>query len=300
MWLELQFEQLHGGKRFPMALRNWKKKLWLVPAYVVVMYIGIIGWFFVEEDSFVYHPRQGLRNADSLNIGIEAVKLMTPDSVQLVCWIIPARRHDSSSVWFLYLHGNGGNISSRGYIAHYRTFQQMDINTFAVGYRGYGLSGGSPSEQGLYTDGLAAFNYLVNERLVPPHKIILFGYSLGAAVATELATIVDAGGLIVEGAFLSAPSVGQQQYPFLPVNWTMKNRFDSISKIQNVAEPKLFLHAVNDEVIPFEHGQRLFEAAKEPKTLVETGGGHNTAHTEDSSKFYGGIMKFLKQANRSK
>lgn len=277
-----------------------KRRWWSVPLFLGVAYIGILGWFSVKEDSFVYFPRQGLRNADSINIGIETVKVTTSDSVQLVCWIIPAATQDSSNVWFLYFHGNGGNISSRGYIAHYRTYQQMGINTFAVDYRGYGLSGGSPSEEGLYIDGLAAFNYLVNERQIPPEQIVLFGYSLGAAVATELATKVDAGGLIVEGAFMSAPSVGEDQYPFLPVNWLMKNRYDSISKIRNVAEPALFLHAVEDEVIPFEHGKRLFAAANEPKMFVETQGGHNTAHTEDSLTFYGGIKKFLQQMASSK
>lgn len=275
-----------------------KRKLGIVPLIIVVGYVGIVGWFFVKEDSYVYLPRHGLRDADSVNIGIKTVKFLTSDSVQLVCWIIPSASHDSTNLWFLYFHGNGGNISSRGYIAHYKTFQQMGINTFAVEYRGYGLSGGSPSERGLYTDGLAAFNYLVNERHVPSHNIVLFGYSLGSAVATELATVVDAGGMILEGAFTSTPSVGQEQYPYLPVNWMMKNRFDSMNKIHRVAEPKLFLHAVHDEVIPFEQGRRLFAAAKEPKIFVETGGGHNTAHTEDSSQFYGGIVKFLEQVKR--
>jgi fermentation-respiration switch protein FrsA (DUF1100 family) len=267
--------------------------------FVAVAYAGILGWFFVKEDSFVYYPRKGLTTPESFNIGIEQVSFMTPDSVRLVCWVIPARKEYPSDYWFLYFHGNGGNISSRGYVAHFKTYQQMGINTLAVDYRGYGLSEGSPSEEGLYTDAFAAFNYLVNERRVAPKKIVLFGYSLGSAVATDLAAKVDAGGLILEGALTSAPSIGQEQYPFLPVNWIMKNRFASMDKIKSVTEPKLFLHARADEVIPFEFGKELFAAATEPKLFVETAGGHNTAHTEDSAGFYGGIAKFLDQLKQT-
>ncbi len=282
-----------------MRLIGWKWRLLMISALVLLVYIGIVGLFYVKEDSFVYYPRQGLRTVDSVRMGIETVRFATPDSVQLVGWIIPAAPANSSGLWFLYFHGNGGNISSRGYVAHYKAFQQMGITTFAVDYRGYGLSSGSPSEMGFYTDARAAFMYLVHVRQVPSHNIIIFGYSLGSAVAIELATNVDAGGLIVEGALMSAPAVGQRQYPFLPVNVLMKNRFDSISRIQHVDEPKLFLHATLDEVIPFGHSKELFAAAREPKMFVETKGGHNTVHMEDSLGFYGGILKFLEDTRRS-
>ena len=280
-------------------MKSLKKRLLFIGAGVALLYLAILGWFVVREDSFVYFPRPGLRSADSVNIGIEVVHLTTSDSVQLVGWIIPAAGNDSSSVWFLYLHGNGGNISSRGYIDHYIDFQQMGINTFAIDYRGYGASGGTPDEQGFYTDARTAFEYLANEQHVPSNNIIIFGYSLGSAVATELATHVDAGGVVLEGAFLSAPDLGQESYPFIPATWIMKNRFDSMIRIQAIDEPKLFLHATADEVVPFAHGKALFAAAHGPKMFVETGGGHNTAHTEDSSVFYGGIAQFLQQVKRS-
>ncbi len=284
----------NDGKKRPLILR-----VLILSVVIGVVYGGILGWFSFKEDSFVYFPRKGLRNADSINIGIEQVKLLTADSVQLVAWIIPATKRDTSNPWLLYFQGNGGNISSRGYIVHYKTFRSMNISTFALGYRGYGLSEGTPSEEGLYADANAAFDYLVNVRRVPPHNIILFGFSLGSAVAIELATRVNAGGVIVEGAFMSLPSVGEKQYPFLPVATMMKNRFDSINKIRRVAEPKLFLHALHDEIIPFEHGRNLFATAGDPKTFVEMNGGHEDAHIVDSLTFYGGIAQFLERLKRS-
>lgn len=282
----------------PLLGNRLKKSLLGIPMFVVVAYAGIVGWFYVREDSLLYLPKKGLRSADSLNIAVEQVSLTTPDNVHLVAWSIPAAKQGTANFWLLYFHGNGGNISSRMSIERYKTFCMMGVNTFAVDYRGYGLSDGTPSELGLYTDALTAFNYLITVRHVPSHKIILIGHSLGAAVATDLAAKVDAGGLIVDGAFTSAPSLGQGQYPFLPVDAMMKNRFDSISKIRRVEEPKLFLHALHDEVVPFEQGELLFAAANEPKMFIETGGRHNTPHTADSVRFYGAIMEFLARGKR--
>ena len=276
----------------------WKKGLHWTITMIAAVYVGVIVWYCVTEDSFVYFPREGLRNADSINIGIETIRFHSVDGVELVGWIVPAAHEDSSKIWFLYLHGNGGNISSRGYVDHYKAYQAMGVNTFAVDYRGYGLSKGRPSEQGLYNDAQAAFRYLTDDRHVPSHNIIIFGYSLGSAVAVDLASKVDAGGLILEGAFTSLPSVGQRRYPVLPVNWIMSNRFDSFAKISHVNELKLFLHALHDEVIPYEEGRALFAGAPGPKEFIVTGGGHNTAHTEDSTTFYREIAQFLEGLER--
>lgn len=260
---------------------------------LVLIYAAIIAWFAWKEDAYVYFPRKGLHSGASVNIEVETVSLKTSDGIRLVCWIIPSL--DSSNAWLMYFQGNGGNISSRGYVEHYKALSHLGVNVFALGYRGYGDSEGSPHEQGLYVDARTAFDYLVRERGVSPARIVLFGYSLGSAVATELAARVEVAGVILEGAFLSASKIGQELYPFLPVSLIIKNRYDSLGRIHRVDEPKLFLHATHDEIIPLEHGRTLFEAAREPKTFVETGGGHNTAQRADSALFYGSIAAFLHQ-----
>ncbi len=271
--------------------RNFLRRILPFAVFVLVLYASIIGWFAWKEDSYVYFPRKGLRNADGLNMDIETVRLHTSDGVALVCWIIPAA--NSSAVWVLYFHGNGGNISSRGYVEHYKALSRLGLNIFALEYRGYGLSEGTPSEEGLYRDAHTAFDYLVQQRNVSPSHIVLFGYSLGSAVATQLATHVEAGAVILEGAFTSVYRLGSEHYPFLPTALLMKNRFDSFGRIHLITEAKLFLHAAQDEVVPIEHGRTLFASAREPKVFVETAGGHNTAHSVDSAHFYGSIAAFL-------
>jgi pimeloyl-ACP methyl ester carboxylesterase len=158
-----------------------------IPIVLAATYAALVGWFIVKEDSLAFLPRKGLRNADSLQLGIERVELTTPDNIELVAWVIPSVKPESVSVWFLYLHGNGGNISSRTYLSHYKSFRQLGINTFAIDYRGYGDSDGMPNEEGLYTDALTAFQYMTSERRIPSNKIFIFGYSLGSAIVYKRA-----------------------------------------------------------------------------------------------------------------
>jgi hypothetical protein len=282
-----------------MAFNRRTRKIIIgIPIVLVVTYAALVGWFVVKEDSLAFLPRKGLRNADSLQLGIERVELTTRDNIKLVAWVIPSAKPESASVWFLYLHGNAGNISSRGNVYHYKAFQKLGISTFALDYRGYGESEGTPNEEGLYTDALTAFQYMTNERRIQSDKIFIFGYSLGSAIGIELAKRVAAAGLIVEGAFTSAPDVASEWYPLLPVRLTMKNIFDSIGKIESVDEPKLFFHASRDEIIPFHHGQELFDRARQSKTFVATSGNHNDAQIVDSARFYSQLNMFLEGARQ--
>ncbi len=155
-----------------------------------------------------------------------------------------------------------------------------------------------PSEHGLYRDADAAYRYLRGERRVPAEHIIVFGHSLGSAVAVDLASRTPVAGLIVEGGLVSVVQRGQELYPFIPVRWIARTRFSSIEKIPRVTAPKLFLHAVADEVIPLAHGRRLFQAAAEPKTLVELAGTHSDAFAVDSAKYFGSIARFLAELPR--
>jgi fermentation-respiration switch protein FrsA (DUF1100 family) len=171
--------------------------------------------------------------------------------------------------------------------------RRLGLNLLAFDYRGYGESGGVPSERGLYKDADAAYRYLRDQLGVPPERIIVFGHSLGSAVAVDLASRVPVGALIVEGALTSVIERGQELYPFIPVRWVAGTRFSSIDKISRVGIPKLFLHASGDEVIPLAHGRRLYQAAPPPKTFVELRGGHGDAFEADSATYFGAIERFL-------
>ena len=167
------------------------------------------------------------------------------------------------------------------------------VNQLTFDYRGFGESAGSISEQGLYDDAHAAYEYLRDRIGVPPDRIIIYGHSLGSAVAIELATQVEAAGLIVEGAMTSVPDRAQEVYPYLPIRLIARSRFDSINRIESVRMPKLFMHATDDTTIPIAHGRRLFERAAEPKEFVEVGGGHDDAYDEDTEHYFAALARFV-------
>jgi fermentation-respiration switch protein FrsA (DUF1100 family) len=196
--------------------------------------------------------------------------------------------------WMLIFHGNGENIANEARTEHYRALRALGLNLVAFDYRGYGESEGRPSEAGVYRDADAIWAFARDSLRLDPGRVILFGHSLGSAVAIDLASRVKARALVVEGAFTSVPDVGQRHYPFVPVRLVARSRFDSIDKIARVAGPKLFLHARRDEVIPFDLGRRLYERAGEPKRFVELRGGHSDAFQADSAAYFGAIADLLR------
>jgi uncharacterized protein len=267
---------------------------WTILAGAVLIYGGILVLLRVYESRLIYFPgpeRRLVAPPPSLGLPIQRVEITTEDAVKLAGWVIPAE--SPSSLWLLVCHGNAGNLSEFDRPVHYAGLRQLGLNLLAFDYRGYGESGGSPSEAGLYRDADAAYRYLTNQRGVPANRIVIFGHSLGSAVAVDLASRVPSAGLILEGAFTSATDRGQELYPYIPVRWIAKSRFSSVDKIARMTVPKLFLHAKGDEVIPLAHGRRLYEAASAPKTFVELRGGHGDAFDVDSARYFGSIASFL-------
>lgn len=267
---------------------------WTVLAAAVLIYLIILILLRVNEARLIYFPgpeRTLVVPPPSLGLPVERVELTTDDAVKLVGWAI--RASPPSPWWLLICHGNAGNLSEFGRPAHYAGLRRLGLNLLAFDYRGYGESRGVPTEAGLYRDADAAYRYLVQQLRVPPESIILFGHSLGSAVAIDLASRVRSAGLIVEGAFTSATDRGQELYPFIPVRWVAASRFNSREKITRVTVAKLFLHASGDEVIPLSHGRRLYQAAEPPKSIVELQGGHGDTFDVDSASYYGAITAFL-------
>ncbi len=258
-----------------------------------LLYLALLLVLWLAESRLVYFPgaeRRLTPAPDHLGLRAERVEFVAADDVRLVGWVMPAA---SGPYWLLICHGNAGNLSQFDRPVHYAGLSQLGLNLFAFDYRGYGESEGSASESGLYRDADAAYRYLRQELGVPADRIIVFGHSLGSAVAVDLASRVPVAGLIVEGALTSAVHRGQELYPFIPVRWMARNRFSSIDKVAGITVPKLFLHAIRDEVIPLAHGRRLFAAAGEPRTFVELEGGHGDAFDVDSARYFGSVASFL-------
>ena len=267
---------------------------WAIGA-AVVFYLCLLALLRLFESHLIYFPGQQrslIAPPARLGLPIERVEIPTEDGVKLVGWVIPSGA-DSSGLWLLVCHGNAGNLSEFDRPLHYAGLRQLGLSLLAFDYRGYGESDGSPSEQGLYRDAEAAYRFLREVRGVPAERIVIFGHSLGSAVAIDLAAAQPAAGLIVEGALTSATDRGSELYPYIPIRWIARSRFSSIDKVSGITVPKLFLHADSDDVIPQGHGRRLFDAAREPKTFVELQGGHADAFDVDSTRYFESIAGFL-------
>jgi fermentation-respiration switch protein FrsA (DUF1100 family) len=268
---------------------------WSIVVLAAVIYLGLLVLLRLYESRLIYFPgnqRSLVPPPASLDLPIERVEIPTEDGLTLVGWAIRSGP-DSRGRWLLICHGNAGNLSEFDRPLHYARLRGLGLNLLAFDYRGYGESEGAPSEDGLYQDAQAAYRYLREKRGVTPDRIVVFGHSLGSAVAVDLASRVPVAGLILEGALTSAIERGQELYPYIPVRWIAASRFSSLEKISSVTAPKLFLHASGDEVIPLAHGRRLYQAAPEPKTFVELRGGHGDTFDVDSAGYFGSIARFL-------
>ncbi len=216
------------------------------------------------------------------------VNLTTSDNIQLHGWYIP--RKDSNKV-LLFFHGNAGNISHRG--ASIAIFHRLGLNVLIIDYRGYGKSQGDPDEAGLYRDADAAWHYLTGERGVDKNNIIIFGRSLGGSVATRLAADVQPAALILESTFSSARDMAKTLFPIIYRLFIFRYRFNSMDRIKKIDCPLLLLHSPEDEIIPFHIGEKLFNAAVEPKQLVKMKGDHNNGFLLSQPAYQQSIRAFI-------
>jgi uncharacterized protein len=245
-----------------------------------------------QETRLVFQASRTL-SASRPTFPFEQIDLPRADGARQFAWIMPAPAASPESPWVLFLHGNAATIAAKVNINHYGELRKLGLNVVAPEYRGFAGLDGTPTEAALGADAHAAYDYLRNVRKVPASRLVIYGWSLGSAVAVALASEVDAAGLILEGAPASLIDIGQQQYPFFPIRLVMRNPFNSIDRIDRVRAPILFLHSPEDAVIPISEGRRLYNAARGEKTFVEVRGGHVNATTLDTDHFYGSIRHFL-------
>lgn len=254
-------------------------------------YAAVATTAYLFQGHLVYFPQRDLEATPrERGLQYEDVMLEAADGVPVHGWFVP--RTLARGV-VLYLHGNAGNISHR--LARIALFHEMGLGVFILDYRGYGRSGGRPSEEGTYRDAAAAWRYLTETRGIDPARIVLFGRSLGAAVAAELAARVRPGALVLDSAFTSLPELGQELYPWLPVKWLARLRYPTREYLTRVDCPVLVVHSRDDEIIPFHHGERLYAAAREPKHFLAIAGGHNSAYFLTKRAYADELGMFLGQ-----
>lgn len=275
--------------------RSWLRMLWLALGCLVLGYVGLLAFLFLFQERLVYFPtRTWIATPGEFGLPYEEVWLETADRVKLSGWWIPfgqAQDVISPRGVVLFLHGNGGNISHR--LDLLELLHRLGLSTLIIDYRGYGQSEGSPGEQGTYLDAEAAWRYLVEERRIPPNQIIVFGESLGGAVAAWLAQKHTPGGLILVSTFMSVPDMGAQVYPFLPVRLLARVHYDTLARLPEIRCPVLIIHSPDDEVVPYRHGQQLFLAANAPKEFLEIRGGHNDGVMRSAAQYEAGLSNFF-------
>ncbi len=256
----------------------------VVSVYVILV---IILWFF--QSHLVYFPEREISmTPDRIRLPYEEISFEASDGVKLSGWFIPA---ENSRGVVLFCHGNAGNISHR--LESILIFNRLSLDVFIFDYRGYGQSEGKPAEQGTYLDAEAAWDYLVENRQADPARIVIFGRSLGGAVASWLAKERTPGALIVESTFTSIPDIGAEAYPFLPVRLMSRFDYSTVDHIHGVTCPILIVHSRDDELISFNHGLKIFEAANEPKDLLEISGSHNDGFLISEGKYEIGLNLFI-------
>lgn len=255
-------------------------------------YLLIAGWVYLRQDSMVYHPLPDLAGSPAdIGLDFEDVWLTTRDGVRIHGWFVPA--DGASRRVVLFCHGNAGNVSHR--LDSLKIFHDLGLSVLIFDYRGFGQSQGKPSEEGTYLDAEAAWEHLITDRGLAPGDIVVFGRSLGGAVASRVAAEHPAAALILESTFTSLPDLGASFYPYLPVRLLARHRYDNLKHLRTVRSPVLVIHSTQDELIPFAHGKALYAAAPEPKDFLEIRGGHNHGFLTSGRIYIDGLRAFLEE-----
>ncbi len=272
-----------------LPLRQRMMHLFLaVAAGVILAGFGIR----LFEDRLVYFPTpfpEGFGDPAEYGLELQDVYLETADNVRLHSWFL--EKTESSSV-LLFFHGNAGNLTDR--LDHFSVLSQLRTNILAIDYRGYGRSGGSPDEAGLYRDADAAYRYLTEEKKFDPSRIIIYGNSLGGAVALDLGVRKPLGGLILAGTFTSALEMGHRMLLIPYLEYFAKTRFNNLAKIARLAAPVLIMHGTEDAVVPYVMASQLFEASLEPKFFYPVeGAAHDGLYMLERKDYLKRLEEFL-------
>jgi len=252
-------------------------------ALVVILAVCTYLFYPSVESFFIYFPQSRFDfTPEEFRLQYKEAYFNTEDGNQLHGWFFPSEK-DGPVI--LHFHGNAGNISHR--LDLVQPFLGKGFSVFLVDYRGFGKSSGRPSEPGLYKDGLAAWSYLVEKERIAPERIMLHGHSIGAAIAIEVALQKKVRGLVIESAFTSTKDMAKTMALFGLFSPVFPAHYNNLEKIPRVSVPKLVIHGERDEIVPFAMGQKLFEAATDPKFFYPVkDAGHNDVSIVGAEKYF--------------
>ena len=262
---------------------------------ITVVYCSICLWMFIKQDKLIFQPSKWESSFPYPNIANAGFKegFLCSGKEKICFWYL---KNPNAEFTILFFHGNAGNLLDRAEIIN--TLYKFGLSVFIIDYRGYGKSSGRPDEYGLYEDAKSVYNYLIENLKINPNRIIIFGNSLGGAVAIDLVSSknIIKGKLIVEASFTSLKDISKILYPLLPVKLILKYKFDSLEKIKNIRIPIMFAYSQEDELIPLSMGKTLSEncPSGNKHLIILKKGSHNDTFLKDSETFLNNLAKFTK------
>ena len=262
----------------------------LALVFFYILLIIIVSFF---QRNLLYHPSVDNYIKDNLAAEpteIKKVTITTKDKIDLIGWFYNKDIEKFKTI--LFLHGNAGSLENRTYKLNH--FKDLDVNFLIIAWRGFSGNMGKPNEKGLYEDARRAVRWL-NIKGVPDKNIILYGESLGTAVAVEIAQNKKYGGIILESPFTSMVNMGKKYYPFLPVNFLLKDRFESYKKINKISVPILIIHGKVDQIVPYAMGKKMYELANQPKFFYSQKYGDHMVEYDE--KLLLALEKFIQSLN---
>ena len=257
---------------------------------ILLIYISVLIVLFIFQRNLMYHPDENNYFGDKIEVEIEKVKIKTFDDINLLGWFHKKDLKKYKTI--IYFHGNAGKLENR--IHKLNHFRDMDVNFLIIAWRGFSGNDGKPSEKGLYIDGNSAIEWLKNLGL-NERDIIIYGESLGTGVATEIAQSNNYAGLILETPFTSMVEAAKNFYPYIPVSFLLKDKYDNQNKIKNINIPVLVMHGEVDQIVPFRMGEKIYEIANQPKYSYFTK--FDDHMMEYDEKLLLALKKFIKSLN---
>ena len=226
----------------------------------VLTYFLILISTYIFQRNLLYHPSEDNYLGDELDVQIEKVRIKTQDNIELIAWY--HNKNIDKFKTILFLHGNAGSLKNR--IHKINHFEDLNVNFLLVAWRGFNGNAGKPTEKGLYQDARSAVEWLKHKGHAE-NNIIIYGESLGTGIATEIAQNKNFAGIILESPFTSMVDAGKFYYFYLPVSLLLKDRYETVKKLNNIKIPILVMHGKKDKIVPFHMGQKVFEKSNEPK-----------------------------------
>jgi pimeloyl-ACP methyl ester carboxylesterase len=272
-------------------LRRLFRKMTSIIASLVLGYVAILVLIYFMQSHLVYHPYSAITSTPAdLGYEFEDVEIRTDDGLKLHGWFVP---EENADITVLFFHGNAGNISGR--LETLRLLHQLGLNVLIFDYRGYGRSQGRPTEEGTYRDAAATWKYLTEHKNISEDEIIVMGRSLGGSVAAWLASRRNPAAVILESTFTSAADLGSEIYPWLPVRWLISFKYETRDYIKQISAPIFVVHSRDDKVVPFHHGETLFNETGEPRQFLELRGSHGSGFLETGARYQNALKDFLNQ-----